>query len=646
MKVPDVETWTKRYQRVSDHQKKWRTEAKTFNDLYNLTWILEGVPDNVPITVPSTAAAIIDEATDHTDFEPEWISVKTPSFGMKEDAEMKAGRIRSHLIGWLSSQCTYYNDTAPTRDWNKDIYLYGKAVYKIVADHEGWPQLDLPEDATNQEVADAEDEVNEMRKYADPALLRTVNPLAIYEDPTLGPKKWCIEEYEYEVQQVIDLYEDWLPSDTMDRDAYVAENADNTVRIWDCYQLGSQDGVDGIWHQVIINADDTTTPATAPVFFPEEPFPYVIRFSGFGRQSTGKYEEKARGILFSVVSLLKAEARRLTQLDAIIQMMAWPTAVVTGPRNRFAMEFGPNRVNYVPPGVTVNMLVPQIPAGPIQAALATIQAGIERGTFGSVIRGDKPAGTTSAAQLAIMTGEARLRFGSVKMHHQSALSEVFCKELTIVKNVLKTEVPVQQTDDTDEEDPKKLVLKPEWIPDNPVIKVEISSDPVEERDRATQLAIAQMQAGIIDEEEARERAGIKDTMAMRRRRIRDKVLEGSPNIIAALGEQYILASGYDIETLMLEKMMRDMHLARSQQDLMSQLSGGGGGGANPSGSQPTPQGNAVPGVTPTPLGGSPGGVPTAATAQQSAQPGTNVTQMLQQLMLRKQARQSVPAVVT
>lgn len=106
---------------------------------------------------------------------------------------------------------------------------------------------------------------------------------------------------------------------------------------------------------------------------------------------------------------------------------------------------------------------------------------------------------------------------------------------------------------------------------------------------------------------------------MRRRVIRDKVLMESPAVIAALGESFLLESGYDIESLTLEKMMRDMLILRRQAEMYQKIMGGQNGGTNPDGSQP---GNQT--VTPNPLGGSPeapggGNVPTPAMAASGAE---------------------------
>lgn len=637
--APTTELWATRYRIISEQQREWRMKCAEFESLYEQTWVVDGVPTNIQITMPSTARAIVDEATDHSDFIPDWLKIRMPTYGLTNDAEDRSSKLRQFLIGWLDYQMEYANDVSPYRDWIKNMYLHGKAVYKTVCDWESWPQVSIPEGTSNDDARIIREEVSAEREFAGvPAVLRSIYPLAIYEDPSLGEKRYAIEVYTGYAPEVLPQYENWVPQRmengrTLTRSDYEDQNA--RLAVWDCYELDRRNGKPGIWHQVLISEgefavneassiDDTMIspangPDSQPVWLENEPFPYTIKFSGLGRQSSGKYEEKARGILSAVVSLLKAEARRLTQLDSIIAQMAWPTIFVTGSRARFSVSFGPNVVNYVPPGTTVTPVTPQIPAGPVQTALATLQSGIERGTFGSVIRGDKPPNTTSAAQLAILSGQARLRFGAVNAQHQAALADVSQKVAHIVKNVIDEPVTIWQSDDTDAENSGKFVIKPGEIPERLVVRYEISTDPREERDREVQLASFLFEKGAIDLEEFRERAGIRNTSAMRRRVIRDKVLMESPAVIAALGEQYILESGYDIESLTLEKAMRDMLIVRRQQQMQQEIMGGQMGGQNSAGSPEAQQS----GITPTPNGGAPGqggapnGVPTPATARQA-----------------------------
>lgn len=602
---PDLDTWTQRMRTARQHQQVWRDIARASEELYELQWHMDGIPDDVPITLPSTARAVVDEATDHSDFDPRWIRIHTPTYGLSVTAEETSSRLRSFFPGWLSYQISQANDTSPIRDFIKNLYLTGKGVYKVYFNKQEWPTLEVPAGTRQQDLRKLNTELDEHRKFVVPVVLRSINPVAVYEDPSLGEKRWAIEEYEHEAYEVLPMYENWQPvGEDMTRDDFL--NSEHRLRIWDCYQVGEKDGVPGIWHQVFIDQGEPDSPIIAPAdsgtpdpaFLPHEPFPYVIRFSGLGRQ-TGKYEEKARGILYAAMSLIKAEARRMTQLDAIISAMAWPTLFVTGPRNRFEVKYGPNIVNYIPPGSQATTVTPPIPAGPIQAALGAIQAGIERGTFGSVIRGDKPPQTTSAAQLAILSGQARLRFGSVKVHHEAALWDIFQKVCYIVKDVVSAPVTIWQVDDTNAETPGQLVLKPSDIPDRLAAHIEIVNDPDEERERRAQLGVFLFKEGIIDWEEAAERAGINDVAAMRRRMIRDKVLYETPAVMQALGEQFILESGYDIESLTLEKAMRDMLILRSQQDMQSAIMQSGAGGTNAPGNQPTA------GMNVNPLGGAP-----------------------------------------
>ena len=608
MSIPDVADWQRRMRVVEGYQQAWRSEAARAEELYELRWSMDGIPDNIPITMPSTARAIVDEATDHSDFDPRWIRVHTPTYGLGEDAALASSRLRAFFPGWLYYQLSHANDVSPIRDYVKNTYIYGKAVWKVFWNKEEWPEVEAAEGETEADLYDRKTKVKQQREFVMPILMRSIHPTALYEDPTIGKKRWAIEAYTRAAMEIRDLYADWAPERLSADDL---EDPNVNVTILDCYQIGEEDGVEGIYHQVLINeGEEVTSPATNRVFCPNEPFPYVIKFSGLGRQSGGKYEEKARGLLYAVDSLLRAEGRRLTQLDYIISAMAWPTLFVNGPRSKFRVAYGPNVVNYIPSGVQVTTVTPSLPTGPIQAALGSLQAGIERGTFGSVIRGDKPANTTSAAQLAILSGQARLRFGSVKLHMEAALMEVFQKVAILAKDAIKEDLTLWQWDDTDAETPAKLVIKPADIPAPFALHVEVMSDPLEEQERRAQFGTFLWEKGLIDWEDAAERAGVRDISAMRRRIIRDKVLFETPAVIQALGEQYLLESGYDIESLTLEKAMRDMLILRRQQEMQQSIMSPPGG-ANPMGDQPAGPN----GFSPNQLGGRPGQTPTPGMAQ-------------------------------
>jgi len=597
---PTYNDWVQRKALVEAYQKEWRGEAIMAEDLYELRWRMDGIPDGINITMPSTARAIIDEATDHNDFDPSWLRIHTPTYGLTQEAESNSSTLRSFFTGWLAYQISKANDVSPVRDFVKNLHLYGKAVYKVAYDRETWPELNVPEGTTKDAARKLKEKVEADREFVMPVVMRSIQPTALYEDPSIGEKRWAIEVYEYRAIEIVGLYLERLADHQAEQ---LTADAESTVELWDCYQLGTQDDVPGLWHVIIAHlgedddGNDQHVEVSERVFLPHEPFPYIIKFSGFGRQSSGKYEEKARGILYGAKSLLHAEARRLTQLDAIISAMAWPTLFVNGPRTKFRVEYGPNKVNYIPTGVQVNTVTPPMPVGPLQAALATLQSGIERATFGSVIRGDKPPQTTSAAQLAILSGQARLRFGSIKIAHEAALMEAFQKAGYIVKYVIESPVVLWQVNDTDKEEPSKLVLTPNVVPFPLVCQVDIKSDPAEEREREAQLGVFLYEKGIIDWEEAAERAGVTDTAAMRRRMIRDLILFKSPAVLQQLGEQYVLESGYDIASLTLEKAARDLMIMRSQQKMQEGLMGGGGSG----------QGGSAPktGFSPNQLGGRP-----------------------------------------
>ena len=66
-KAPTTALWAARYRIIADQQRTWRTNCAEFESLYEQTWRVEGIPTNIQVTIPSTARAIVDESTDHSD---------------------------------------------------------------------------------------------------------------------------------------------------------------------------------------------------------------------------------------------------------------------------------------------------------------------------------------------------------------------------------------------------------------------------------------------------------------------------------------------------------------------------------------------------------------------------------------------------
>ncbi len=208
---PTPETWRTRFRSASEFQSAWRTITTELIELYELRWQVDGVPEDIPITRPSTPAAVIDEATDNSDFNPQWLSLRTPTYGLTETAEKNASMLRSWCLGWLLQQLVAGNDVSPYRDWLKNLYLTGKAVYKVVYDHEQWPTAKQPKHISNEAWRKIQVAQDAEREFMNPVVLRSIDPMAVYEEPTVGEKRWLIEAYDRTAEEIQATYKAWTP---------------------------------------------------------------------------------------------------------------------------------------------------------------------------------------------------------------------------------------------------------------------------------------------------------------------------------------------------------------------------------------------------------------------------------------------------
>jgi hypothetical protein len=563
MSEPTLETILSRYRKGEDRLSRFYAEFDEAEAFYESDWD-PGGPADFPHTTPATASAIIDEATDHIDTEN--ITPHVPTIGKKRQNEESAGKIKDFIIGaW--SYFASHSESPPLRDFVENQFKGGKGILRILPDFDCWPEPEITEGMTNKEKDDVLAEARVIRNLDFPLVCSSISPRSIIEDPTIGRKTWVIEHYEKDVEEVEAAYAAWVNPRSAEKVSKGGASAYDSlnVEIIDYWQLGTKpadsgdvkarlaekvgETIYGCWRIILGDGAIATSGFNAGY-----PLPFII-----------KYTKKGRGILHPVRSLLRAEGRRDTQLDVMMAFYGTP-ALVTDAEEDFTFKWEPGWLNRVPPGRKVDAINVPVPAAALLATVSDIRSGIEKGTFGSVVGGEKQPGTRSAAEHAILSAQAELRFSSVKKGVEDAIRQIDEKMLAFLRDVLLVEdsddIIVPTADDTMEAPPS---LKKTDIPSPFYHSIELKDMSPAALSRDALVAAQLHQAGIIDVEEAMERSGITNTADMKLRIMRDKVID-TPLWVNHMSREVVESyTGQSVEDMEFEESLIALHAKMKQQ---------------------------------------------------------------------------------
>lgn len=570
MSEPTVDLILRRFDKGQARLSRFYEAFEESEMFYEGNWEPEG-PESMPKTVPATAFAIVEEATDHVDVEH--ITAHVPTIGKKGQNEAQAGKIKLFIRGMWNYWSGHAEDIPPARDFTKNLFLGNKAIFRVLVDWDAWPEPDIPEGTKKAEADEIRNQMRDIRAMNFPVVCNSISPRYFIDDPTIGRKRWAMEFYNKDADDVRELYGDWADPRKREKPSEKSLYDADNVEIIDYWEEGTQpakeedvdaglakkvgDEVSGCWRVII--GDHIL--AKGPSWLAGYPLPYVIKYGGSGRESRdGHHEKKGRGILHPIRSLLRAEGRRLTQLDAITAFYATPVLFAEGEESEWNFKWEPGWLNFRPQGRDTPEApnVPQ-PHAALLATIAQIQAGMERGTFGSVVRGEKQAGTRSAAEHAILSAQAELRFRPAKRAVEDAIREVNEKTLLLLKNViLKADDPVivPTADDTMESPPR---LKASDIPTPFYHRIELEDTSPSAVSREALVGVQLHQEGAIDDEEMMTRAGIENTADMKQRVRRDRIMK-LPYVEMHLGRELVESfTGEPVEEMEFQEALIQAH---------------------------------------------------------------------------------------
>lgn len=545
------------------------------------------VPEGFELIIPTTARAVVDEAVDNV--APDDIIVFYPPRKQTQTAEKDADTIRRWTRGLWQHWRRKNSDIDIVRDFIKNLFMSGKAIFKVAPDWTLWPQLSdkvekelLEKNDGGKELESTVALIERVRAENTPIFCRSISPTCIMEDPTVGPRKlWVVERYQASIAEVRSTYS----ADVEDLRSTFWQLEYPVHEVWTATYIGWDGKLHRGKHWVFVNWDMVREEEN-----PYDDVPYIIKHSGFGRESyQGKPETKAVGFYTrQTKSMFLAEMRRHMHFDAIMSQVAYPIAFLPDDVEDVEIDFTPGSVNYVAASVMQHLSnmwqVPQIPHPEYLQSLSAIGNQIERGTVQRALRGAGVPGTDSAAQYNAITNQAKMRIEPVKQATEEALSEVTAMALKYVDREFGDDISVF----VGEEKSNSYTIGPKNIQGHYTVRVQFQPNEEAVKERKLLLANDAIAKGGLSRYDAYTFAGFENPWELIERKDADDLMQ-EPVIKRALAKKILEGWGIDIKEIEIEEQMEQMQQQFALRDYANQFQLGGAPGAAGNGAMQPPQ---------------------------------------------------------
>jgi len=549
------------------------------------------LPEGFEATIPTTARAIIDEAVDN--IEPYDIMIKYAprGFGEKpqQDAEAISRFLKNIWIYWRQTN----SDVDILRDFIKNLFKHGKAVFKIVPEWSLWPDLTdeqeekLLNEGGKEAVKKRAMDIKQLRKENFPLIARSMSPRHVYEDPTMDSRKlWVIEEYSISMSEIRNKYAEFEPN------LLFPEPFNYTVKelwtaTWIDWNGEIQQGKHWLFiNETLIKSEDN----------PYLEVPYAIKHSGFGSESyDGKPEQKAVGFFTrQVKSMLRAEVRRVSHFDAMMSQLAFPLIILPDMMEDVEFDTSPGAINYVPMEMIENaqntFISAKLPEPEYMQSISMIQNQIERATTQRAIRGAGVPGTDSAAQLGMITAQAKLRLEPIKRAAEEAVDMVNTMILRYIETIFKDTVSIFGAEPLG---PAEYVVKPEMIKGKYRTRTVFQPSDESVKERKLVLATDAMTKAKLNPYDALVFAGWENPMEVIKRNLAYSILLEDPAVRRQIAKDALKSWGLDTMELTLEEL-NDTSMLKQMAAMLEQKNAGAQGAPAPG--QPLAEGGSAPGM--------------------------------------------------
>jgi hypothetical protein len=431
----------------------WHAQQLRDQSYYDLTLdvIASNLPDGFEAVIPPSATTVVDLTADHA-------AGNFPNLHVPRRKESAQAEDQSTLMERWGQGFWYRNiQNKPTnvlRAWAQSGALRGAVAGCLNYRSDLWPLPPIPSKyggTESQGYKDALDEVKSERRSAWPFDLKHLDPLELYPDPASDGQNFVIHAY---LKQVFDVVRDWPEWDRMvpgrdeplrltDFIEFIAYG-DDTYR---CYivsgDMPNPDGVKGSLKTIAPPMRYGGVALGRGVVKHGYGFnPYFFAWGGFG-SPFGKPEQKGRGILTNVTSLLSAEARRMTHLDAIVAQQAFPWILVSDNLDP-DMQLG--GVTRIPMGQDIAKAVLQIrqnvPIAEISQEIQLLRGAIQRATIPDSLGAEPNKSEESGYLRSLKIGTGRSRIRTLSNTIERAAAWATSGGYRLIDNKVKAPVPV------------------------------------------------------------------------------------------------------------------------------------------------------------------------------------------------------------
>jgi hypothetical protein len=467
--------WREGQQYYQGFHAQCKVEEEYYNGLRKIP-----VPEGIDPIWPATANAIINVATDHVDVNN--LTIDVPS---SPRSRARAEKLKRFYQGvWLSIKDPIL------RTCVRQSFMYGLGFLKDMYASDQWPDgptIDQFGDDTAAYKKELQDFLDR-RQIAFPFEVMSPRATNLIWDDSRTRMKWCIEFSERRVRDIARRYPEW----TKGKDS-------TSIGQWMEYW-------DEEWVAYLM--DDEIVWGPHKHGYGHLPYTPLYPANSYTFED-GLPQDRFRGILYPVHSLLDSEARLVSQLEAMVRSTAWRTLDFQGApsqaekaRDSYEIFGG---MNVLPPGVTV-AVSPMVNVGQdLFAELNIVQTLIEQATFPNVIRGIRPRGVSTGFAVSVLAGMGRLVFQGVADGLRHTIEQANSKFAQLVENKIKGRVTVHGRTEVHSFDQS---IEPDDIRGYYENVVQVKAEAPEEREREALLAMRLLQSGVISLYEAQRRSGI------------------------------------------------------------------------------------------------------------------------------------------
>lgn len=371
-------------------------------------------PEGFPTVLPGTGKRIVDTAS-RLLFQDVTIHCppKAQGKGAEDNADKREKALQASL--WCDGERAAEEEVAPPLEAAcKLMLLFGEAALLTTIDDRAFrpePRRRHGEEADSYEQR----HLAWKRLKASSYPLRTVSPPAIYvmRDPDTGHTFLRYRVSQRQLDELTERFGSKYPGDSSPAPVPIERGLEQATVMWE--EAWSDDRhiivVDGNYDKPLLDSPHYLGFLPFSFALPTTGLPGVIYSDEVGIQAD--LEHTRAGILTGLESLIEAQARRLTQLDANIALTVWqapevmlPEGVHKLPEGFAWTPFG--EVNEYPNGIKPNWRpVPQL-GEDIYRSLEFLDSLIEVSTGTRILTGFRQSGSSSGYESQLLAAMAAL----------------------------------------------------------------------------------------------------------------------------------------------------------------------------------------------------------------------------------------------